>query len=123
MDASHRSRGIAKWSFWIAVIASGVTGIKIVRLVSYQILMAAPILSEHWVLSLVALKMLAAVLTFVVLMLAFNVVVANATMNGIKMDTRRIIRGAIYSALLPLIQLIVFFLLILLFAGGMHDSM
>jgi hypothetical protein len=125
MNAPKNLIGLGKRLFWVSVILSGIVGARIVRMLSYQILMAAPFLSDHWVLSLLALKMLAASLSFLVLyrLLALNLVAVVESKNGIEIGKPSLTRGVIYSALIPFILSILGLLIVFLLAGsGMHDS-
>ena len=126
MNRTERPRSLGKWLFWVSVIVSGIAGVKITYMLSYQILMAVPFLSYHWALSLVALQMLIASLAFLALyrLLALNLVATVENKTGIEIYKPSIKRGMMYSALIPFIWGIIGLLIILLLAGsGMHDSM
>jgi hypothetical protein len=126
MNASKNLTGLGKRLFWVSVIVSGITGVKVGPILAVRILSLAPVLSDHWVLSLLTFKMLTAVLSFLVVywILALNVVATVEAKNGVEIDKPSIIRGVIYSALIPFILGILGLLLIFLLAGsGMHDSL
>jgi hypothetical protein len=110
--------------FWIAVIASGAVGLRIGPYLADRISSAVPSLSVHWPLTLFVCKVLTAAVFFLVLILPLNAVAAIATKSEIRIDTQSLIRGTIYSALIPFILGILGFLLLFILAGsGMHDSL
>ena len=126
MDINTQYRSLGKLLFWVLVIASGIAGMRIAYMISYWVLMAAPFLSYHWVLSRIGLRMLMASLSFFVLyrLLALNLVAAIESKRRIVIDKPRFTRGMIYSALIPFILDIIGLSIMFFLAGsGMHDSM
>jgi hypothetical protein len=126
MDTSKRWRYLVRFLFWILVFVSGIAGIKITRIFSYQILMAAPFLSNCWPLSLLALEMAFASISFLVLyrVLALSIVATFERKHGMESYRPSAVRGMIFSALIPLILGILVLVLIFFIAhSGMHDSM
>ena len=119
-------KNLGKSLFWISVILSGFIGIKITGMFSYQILMAAPFLSDCWPLSLILLKMIFASISFIVLyrVLAFGIIAAVERKHGLEICKPSTVRGIIFSALIPFIFGILGLVLIFFIAhSGMHDSM
>jgi hypothetical protein len=117
---------LGKSLFWIPVILSAIAGIKITGMFSYQILMAAPFLSNCWPLSLIVLKMTFASISFFVLyrVLAFSVVATFEHKHGLEICKPSVVRGMMFSALIPFVLGIIGLLFIFFLAGsGMHDSM
>ena len=98
-------KNLGKSLFWISVILSGFVGIKITSMFSYQILMAAPFLSDCWPLSLIVLKMIFASISFFVLyrVLAFSIIAGVERKHGLEICRPSAVRGMIYSALIPFI--------------------
>ena len=126
MSDSKHFHSLARWFFWITVIVSGISGIKITRMFSYQILMAAPFLSYCWPLSLLVLQMVFAVIGFLIFyrVLALSLVAAVESKRSVEIYRPSVVRGVMFSALIPFVLGIIGFLFIFFLAGsGMHDSM
>ena len=126
MNDSKRFNSLTHWTFWIVVLVSGVAGIRITRMLSYHILMAAPFLSYCWPLSLIVLRMIFAGIIFFIIYLVLTLSLGAAVEIKYGAETHRssFVRGIIYSALIPFILGILGLVLMLLAAhSGMHDSM
>jgi hypothetical protein len=126
MNTTESHQNLGKRLFWISVIVSGIAGIKVGPILAVRILMAAPIFSDFWVVSLLAFKVLTAIVASLVFyrIFAWNALARAEAKSGVVIDRPSMMRGMIYSALIPFILGILGLALMFLLAGsGMHDSM